>query len=458
MTLSTPLSNILENKRREVAERQLARPLETFADKLTPSDRVFRGGFILEAKKASPSEGLIRPNFDIEQIAKTYSPFAGAISVLTDEKFFQGSFEYLRKVRDLVSCPVLCKDFMISPYQVYEARYHGADMILLMMSVVDNATYTACAEVAEQLGMTVLTEVHDESELERAVKLDAKVIGINNRDFKTLKISLDVSRRLLPLVPKDCLKIVESGIKSHADIREFSSKADGFLVGTSLMREVRMDLALRDLIFGRLKICGLTRLQDAWDAYNSGAGFGGVIFAPESPRCVSLETARELTEQVPLRWVGVFVNAPITQVVEYAKKLRLYGIQLHGEESDAYVDELRGKTRSEIWRRCSLSLSPRERVGVRVLLDTPHGTLRGGTGQSFDWSKIPANFPKQNAILSGGLNPENIAEADALGFWALDVNSGVEDSPGLKSHSKIQMLTHQLKMVTPIIKQATPEK
>ncbi len=437
MTLSTPLSNILENKRREVAAREQLRPLETFIDQLAPSDRAFRGGFILEAKKSSPSEGLIRPNFDIKAIAKVYAPFAGAMSVLTDEKFFGGSFEYLRAARELVGCPVLCKDFFISPYQVYEARYHGADMILLMMSVVDDATYAACAKVAENLGMTVLTEVHDESELERAVKLGAKVIGINNRDFKTLKVSLDVSRRLLPLVPKDCLKIVESGIKSHTDIREFSAQADGFLVGTSLMREVRMDLALRDLIFGRLKICGLTRLQDAWDAYNSGAGFGGVIFAPESPRCVSLEIARELTEQVPLRWVGVFVNAPITQVVEYAKKLRLYGIQLHGEESDAYVDELRGKTRSEIWRRVSLEYVPGNKLGVRLLLDTPHGILRGGTGQSFDWSKIPADFPKQNAILSGGLNPENIAQAEALGFWALDINSGVEDAPGIKNKFRI---------------------
>jgi indole-3-glycerol phosphate synthase/phosphoribosylanthranilate isomerase len=451
MTHSTPLSNILENKRREVTEREKLRPLETFIDQLTRSDRAFRGGFILEAKKASPSEGLIRPNFDIKAIAKTYAPFAGAISILTDEKFFQGSFDYLQQARELVTCPVLCKDFFISPYQVYEARFHGADMILLMMSVVDDATYTACAWVASKLGMTILTEVHDEHELERALNLGAKIIGVNNRDFKTLKVSLDVSRRLLPLVPKKCLKIVESGIKSHADVREFSGQADGFLVGTSLMREVRMDLALRDLIFGRLKICGLTRLQDAWDAYNSGAGFGGLIFAPESPRCVSLEIARELTEQVPLRWVGVFVNAPIPQVVEYAKKLRLYGIQLHGEESDAYVNELRGKTRSEIWRRISPPFEkggPGGILGVRVLLDTPHKSLRGGTGQSFDWSKIPADFPKQNAILSGGLNPDNIAQADALGFWALDVNSGVEDSPGLKNLSKIQLVLCSARQLT----------
>ncbi|MBL4818789.1 MAG: bifunctional indole-3-glycerol phosphate synthase/phosphoribosylanthranilate isomerase, partial [Deltaproteobacteria bacterium] len=221
MTHSTPLSRILEYKQLEVLERERLRPLESFRNKLVPSDRKFMGGLILECKKASPSEGLIRADFNIAEIARVYSPFAQAISVLTDEKFFQGSFGLLAQARAQVTCPVLCKDFILSPYQVYEARLYQADMTLLMLSVLDDKTYQTCAQAARKLNLDILTEVHDEQELERAVKLGAEIIGINNRDFKTLKVDLNTSRRLLSLVPKDKIKIVESGIENHDHIREF---------------------------------------------------------------------------------------------------------------------------------------------------------------------------------------------------------------------------------------------
>ena len=357
MTNSTTLSHILENKRVEVHARELQKPLSTFRHALKPTDRHYRGGFIFECKKASPSEGLIRPDFNITQIAKAYAPFASAVSVLTDEKFFQGSLNYIAQAREQVSCPVLCKDFIISPYQVYEARFYQADMILLMLSVIDDATYQACAEAARALDMGILTEVHDESELARAINLGAQIIGVNNRDFKTLQVDLEVSRRLLPLIPSGILKVVESGIQTHEHIRAFKNQADGFLVGTSLMKQPRLDLAVRELIFGRIKICGLTRVADAQAVYNCGASFGGFIFAPESPRCIKLEAAREISKQVPLRWVGVFVNQPTSQVADAAKSLGLFAVQLHGEESEAYVQELREKlpVGVEIWKKIPLT-------------------------------------------------------------------------------------------------------
>lgn len=431
MTNSTPLSHILENKRAEVAARELKKPLSDFRHLLQPTDRHYRGGFIFECKKASPSEGLIREDFDITQIAQAYAPFASAISVLTDEKFFQGRFEYIEQVREQVSCPVLCKDFVISPYQVYEARFYQADMVLLMLSVLDDETYLACVGAAQALNMDTLTEVHDESELQRAIKLGAKIIGVNNRDFKTLQVDLEVSRKLLPLIPPGILKVIESGIQTHEHIREFKGLADGFLVGTSLMRQPRLDVAVRELIFGRVKICGLTSQVDAQAAYDSGASLGGLIFAPESPRCINFETALEISKQVPLNWVGVFVNAPIHQVYEYAKFLGLFAVQLHGDESKAYVQELRSKLPEniEVWDLAGF--------GTRRLFDTPHETLRGGSGQSFDWSQIPDSIPKDQVILSGGLGPHNIAEAEQMGFWALDVNSRVEEQPGKKSPSKL---------------------
>lgn len=450
MTNPTPLSKILEHKHLEVAARESQKPLDTFKHLLKPTDRQYQGGFIFECKKASPSEGLIREDFDITAIAKAYAPFASAISVLTDKKFFQGRFEYLAQVRQEVSCPVLCKDFVISPYQVYEARFYQADMILLMLSVLDDSTYQACAAAAQALNMNILTEIHDELELNRAIKLGAKIIGVNNRDFKTLKVDLDVSRRLLPKVPEGVLKIVESGILTHEHIREFQDSADGFLVGTSLMKQPRLDLAVRELLFGRIKICGLMSIQDAQAAYDSGAYFGGLIFADESPRCVKLETAVKISKQVALNWVAVFVNAPISQVCKTAEALGLYAVQLHGNESEAYVQELRSKlpTDIEIWlaRRSFSAGGDLDGLGTRRLFDTPHKTLRGGTGESFDWSQIPASIPKDRVILSGGLGPDNITQAEQLGFWALDVNSKVEDHPGKKSplklHELFQALNH----------------
>ncbi|MES2503960.1 MAG: bifunctional indole-3-glycerol-phosphate synthase TrpC/phosphoribosylanthranilate isomerase TrpF [Myxococcota bacterium] len=451
MTNSTPLLRILENKRSEVSRRESDKPLESFKRSLARSNRRFKGGFILECKKASPSEGLIRPDFDIEQIARIYSPFAGAISVLADEKFFQGSLDYLPIVQQAANCPVLCKDFVIAPYQVYEARAYQADMILLMLSVLDDETYRACAKVAHELQMDILTEVHDEQELQRALALDARIIGVNNRDFKTLKVSLDVSKRLLPLIPRDRLAIVESGIASHADIRSFNMEPrppDGFLIGTSLMKVPRIDLALRDLMFGRVKICGLTSVEDAKDAYDAGAGFGGLIFAPSSPRCIDITPGKQISDAVPLRWIGVFVNAPVAQVVDYAKTLNLYAVQIHGEEPESYLEDLRNQLphNIEIWRR----LTPDSPVGegTRFVFDTPHPTLRGGTGKTFDWSLIPDTLPKDKIILSGGLNPNNVVQADALDFWALDVNSGVENAPGKKDKEKLKKLFANIMLST----------
>src|SRR3989338_8086559 len=151
MTSSTHLSPILENKRLEVRACEALLPLAELEALVKPSTRNYAGGFILECKKASPSEGLMRADFNIEEIAKVYAPFAGAISVLTDQQFFQGKLDFMAQVSNLVSCPVLCKDFIISPYHVYEARLYQADMILFMLSVLDDQTYRACAQVAQKL-------------------------------------------------------------------------------------------------------------------------------------------------------------------------------------------------------------------------------------------------------------------------------------------------------------------
>lgn len=451
------IEEIVAHKKIEVAARIKQTPLDSFQHHLSPSDRSLRSSllqpgqrFILECKKASPSKGLIRPDFDVTEIAKTYAPFADAVSVICDEHYFQGELGFLAKVREIVPCPVLCKDFFVSPYQVYEARRYGADAILLMMSVLNDETYKSCASAARALNMDVLTEVHDERELERAVRLGAEIIGVNNRDFKTLKLDLNVSRRLIPLIPEDRVIVVESGIYTHEEILSFDQRAHAFLVGTSLMEQERLDLALRELIFGRVKICGLISAPDAMCAYDAGAVMGGLIFASESPRCVPESVALEMVRSVPLRWAGVFVNEAVDKIAALAKSLQLSAVQLHGEETAETIKKLRAALPNgvEIWKafRVRDQIPDAGEWGAdRLLLDTFRPGQRGGTGETFDWGLLKSKAAKHQFILSGGVSPENAAEGDRVGTWALDVNSKVEISPGKKSEEKLKILFANLR-------------
>ena len=176
------LEKIVANKRRELVHRKSIYPEKVLASNLALSTRSFfdalnhsYSDFILECKKASPSKGLIRENFDLNEILSSYSKYASAISVLTDNKYFKGSFFYLKHVSQNVTQPVLAKDFFVDPYQVTEARYYGADEILLMLSVLDDAEYLLIAEKAKSLNLDILTEVHDQQEMQRAINLDAKI-------------------------------------------------------------------------------------------------------------------------------------------------------------------------------------------------------------------------------------------------------------------------------------------
>ena len=182
----------------------------------------------MECKKASPSKGLIRAEFNLEDIANVYKHYAYAVSVLTDEKYFQGNFEFLPLVRGIVSQPVLCKDFMISEYQVYLARYYQADAILLMLSVLNNETYRVLADLAHSLGMGVLTETSNEEEFERALALDAKLsvlIIVTCHDLTVdLNRVVELTKKYADRIPADVRIISESGIYNHNQIRQITKK------------------------------------------------------------------------------------------------------------------------------------------------------------------------------------------------------------------------------------------
>ncbi|MPW36654.1 bifunctional indole-3-glycerol-phosphate synthase TrpC/phosphoribosylanthranilate isomerase TrpF [Vibrio sp. B1Z05] len=438
------LAKIVADKDIWVEEREKSQPLETFKESLQPSDRSFydalsgdNTAFILECKKASPSKGLIRDVFDLDYIASVYKNHASAISVLTDEKYFQGSFDFLPQVKKQTTQPILCKDFMISPYQVYLARHYQADAILLMLSVLNDEEYQALAKVAHALNMGVLTEVSNEDELQRAIKLQARVVGINNRNLRDLTIDLNRTKALAPKLPKGTTVISESGIYNHQQVRDLCQYANGFLIGSSLMSEDNLELAVRKVLLGENKVCGLTHADDALKAYNAGAIYGGLIFAENSKRKVDQETARLTMSGAPLRYVGVFQNQSADYISQIAQSLSLHAVQLHGDEDEDFITKLRQQLPSdtEIWKAYGVLDEVPAFIGNvdRHLLDSKTQTQSGGTGQTFDWSKIN----DQNVMLAGGLNADNIAQASKLGCLGLDLNSGVETEPGKKSREKL---------------------
>lgn len=356
--------------------------------------------FVFECKKASPSKGLIRPDFNVGKLAAVYTNYASAISVLTDYDYFQGEYKFLREAKDNSSVPVLCKDFIIDSIQLDLARAHGADAVLLMLSVLDDFQYSLLKDYAESLGMGVLTEVVNHQEADRALALGAPVIGINNRNLHDLTIDRNRTQKLARYIV-DKLKanpevspyyavaqhapviISESGFATTEQLEEVTQQLHhlntkpGFLVGSSLMAQADLDAACRNFLgnfvkakaaqdklnqtatptkpASFLKVCGMTKPEQVLQAQAAGFTYFGAILVEKSPRYVSpealtnllanlaAEQTRALATQAgqTITPVLVFRNAPLEQVTDLLTKHKLTHVQLHGAETPAYVSQLR---------------------------------------------------------------------------------------------------------------------
>ena len=447
--LPTVLEGIVQSRFRHLDEIRArishVDPLTLPRSERSLYDSLARPGtrFIMECKSSSPSLGMIREHYEPGAIASIYSRYAAGISVLCEPERFGGDYDHLATVASTTHLPVLCKDFIIDECQIHAARYFGADAILLMLSVLDDVTYTRLHSEADRLGLDVLTEVIDEEEAARATKLGARIFGVNHRNLHDLSIDLDRSARLAPLAPEGSLIVSESGISDVETVRRLGGHSDGFLVGSQLTGTPDIDWAARMLVYGPNKVCGLTSWSAAQTARAAGAVYGGLIFEDASPRNVSRETSQNIMAHEPgLHYVAVSRRTEGWADLISSIDGPIHAVQIHApyQGSLAKEHELIRAIRTDlatlpeaspapdIWRAVSMSHPNGAEVARGLAGDVDKLVLDakdGGSGSEFDWSTIPDEV-RNKSLLAGGIGADNLDAALSVGCLGVDLNSGVE--------------------------------
>ena len=411
-----------------------------------------------EIKPCSPSAGKLLKDGQIDAILEVYKRQCAAISVLTDENFFGGSFDLLSYVKQKTGLPVLCKDFIVSEKQITLAKQHGADAVLLIAKILTEAELMSLFEEAERQALVAVVEVNNESDIAKVNSIAAKVVLINNRDLDTMQIDLDTTARLAPALNPDVLIISASGIKTRNDIQNLSNTTRNFLIGTSLMQSTSLENQLTAFKRNtKVKVCGITKPADALMAANAGADYIGLIFAQSSPRKVELETAREVRTAIGNRakTVGVFQNQDIEYVNGTAEELEMDYIQLHGSEDRDYISNCIKPVIKFL-----PYTAPDETV--YALANTPNlkhilfDAQKNGDKQEpisiednlmrlANRLSSRSQFALPPFFIAGGLSPDNVAfVVRMLKPFAVDVASGVESAPGVKSQELIRAFCARL--------------
>ncbi len=453
------LDTIVETKRREVAARKAATPLAGLEKMIAamPPARDFKAALvagagcaiIAEVKRRSPSRGLLRADFDPVRIAREYERHgAAAISVLTDETFFGGSDADLAAVKSAVSLPVLRKEFIIDPYQICETRAIGADAILLIAAILTEGQLREYRELAASLGMAALVEVHDREELEKALAAGAEIIGINNRDLKTFVTDHpDLHRPRAAHSERPDRRQRKRDPDAGGDRDAF----EGGDPGVSDRRDADRGPGDRAETGGapgkmtEIKICGITRIDDALCAAACGADAIGFIFHPASPRYIAPERAKEIVAALPR---GIATVGRLRQPrgggggadgrrlrprPDPAPRRRIAGVLPPVSAGADHQGRLPPDARRSPGAR---------RLRVRAfLVDSRDAGRYGGTGKRADWELAARLAKERPLILAGGLSIENIGEAlAAVAPGAVDINSGIERAPGIKDHDRMKRI------------------
>ena len=407
----TVLATIINRKVEDVKEIRVTGkrtlPRVSFKDALSADGR----NFILECKQSSPTLGDFCRDFDLDKLINCYEKHASAISVLCEKHFFKGSLEYLKFVKERTSLPVLCKDFIICREQLDEAYVAGADAVLLMLSVLSKETYEDLYEYAHELGLDVLTEVDSRADALYCREHKIEIVGINNRDLRTLKIDL-------------------------SNARELSTLFD--LIGSALTGDSDVEFKAKSMLYGLNKVCGLTTKEAVESCAKNNVSIGGLIFAKKSPRYVTLDKAKEITADYKgdLKFAGVFVDEELEVMVKTAKEVGLSYIQLHGHESTELIEKLH-KALPDIKIIKAINVKSAEDFANiekydglcdLFILDS----ASPGSGSSFDWNSIPKSVNHEKILLSGGIGPDNVELALKQGFLGLDLNSKLEKVKGIK--------------------------
>ncbi len=451
-----PLAQMAERARAAAAAELAASPDGAFAFPFEAALRSPGMSFICEVKKASPSKGLISPEFDPVAIAREYEAAgAAAVSCLTEPFWFQGADEFLTSIAAAVSIPVLRKDFVVDEYMVYQARAIGASAVLLICSILNDEQLKAYIALAHELGLTALVEAYEPEEVPRAIAAGARVVGVNNRDLRTFEVDFGRSIDLRPMVGPERVFVSESGVETRGDVARLEAAGvDAVLIGETLMRSADKRAMLDDLrgvgekgaalvtpAGPRVKLCGLWRDEDVEAVLEAAPDYCGfVVDFPRSHRSVTPERAIELgcaLADSGIARVGVFVDADPETIELLVLAEAIDVVQLHGHEDAAYVRGLRelldtttlGRKARIIQAfkvRSADDLAVAEKSPADlVLLDNGQGT-----GEAFDWSLLAVGAPTRPSrpfILAGGLTPQNVASAVAATRpFGVDMSSGIE--------------------------------
>lgn len=430
--------------------------------------------FICEVKKASPSKGIIAEHFPYLDIAKEYEVAgAAAISVLTEPDFFKGDKKYLQEIASTVKIPVLRKDFIIDEYQIYQAKVWGASAILLICACLDMPTLIKFRELADSLGLSSLVEAHDEHEVQMAIDCGARIIGVNNRNLKDFTVDVQNSVCLRNLVQDDVIFVSESGLETPEDIQVLRDNNIGVaLMGETFMRSPNKVEKLAYL-YGptyytpKVKMCGISKVETIPAVVEAKPDYMGLVFAP-SKRQVTVDQAKTLVEELhkqytkrynngaeqsnddEIKTVGVFVNETLDNLVSIATEANLDVVQLHGDEDEAFIQSLKGRTNVEIWKAVQIRSAADAEAWIdssadMLLFDAYHKDERGGTGEVFDWSCLD-EFERP-FMLAGGIDSTNVARAiRTVRPYGIDISSGIE-TDGVKDDEKIKAFTNIVRTI-----------